>query len=162
LADRLHNMRTLGHMPYEKQMRIGQETLDIYAPLASRLGISSIKVELEDLSFRFTNPDRYYELVQKVDKKRKEREKYIEEVKKILSTELSQRFRGTFEIQGRPKHFYSIYKKMAASNLDYEQVYDLLAFRVNVDSVPHCYEILGHIHTLWKPVPGRFKDYIAI
>ncbi|MCJ8275512.1 MAG: bifunctional (p)ppGpp synthetase/guanosine-3',5'-bis(diphosphate) 3'-pyrophosphohydrolase, partial [Bdellovibrionales bacterium] len=162
LADRLHNMRTLGHMPYEKQMRIGQETLDIYAPLASRLGISAIKVELEDLSFRYTHPDRYYELVQKVAKKKKEREKYIDEVKKLLHSELGEQFKGTFEIQGRPKHFYSIYKKMAASNLDYEQVYDLLAFRVVVDSVPHCYEILGHIHTLWKPVPGRFKDYIAI
>lgn len=162
LADRLHNMRTLGSMKYEKQLRIGQETLDIYAPLASRLGISSIKTELEDLSFRYTQPDRYYELVQKVSKKKKEREKYIEEVKKVLEAELSQRLMNSFEIQGRPKHFYSIYKKMAASNLDYEQVYDLLAFRIVVDSVPHCYEALGHIHTLWKPVPGRFKDYIAI
>jgi GTP diphosphokinase / guanosine-3',5'-bis(diphosphate) 3'-diphosphatase len=162
LADRLHNMRTLGHMAYEKQLRIGQETLDIYAPLASRLGISSIKEELEDLSFRFTQPDRYYELVQKVAKKKKEREKYIEEVKKILNDELGQRFKNPFEIQGRPKHFYSIYKKMAASNLDYEQVYDILAFRLIVGSVSHCYEVLGHIHTLWKPVPGRFKDYIAI
>lgn len=162
LADRLHNMRTLGHMKYEKQIRIGQETLDIYAPLASRLGISAIKVELEDLSFRYTQPDRYYELVQKVAKKKKEREKYIDEVKKLLDTELKGRFEGNYEIQGRPKHFYSIYKKMAASNLDYEQVYDILAFRVVVDSIPHCYEVLGHIHTLWKPVPGRFKDYIAI
>ena len=162
LADRLHNMRTLGHMKYEKQLRIGQETLDIYAPLASRLGISSIKVELEDLSFRYTQPDRYYELVQKVAKKKKEREKYIDEVKELLQTELSSRSKNEFEIQGRPKHFYSIYKKMMASNLDYEQVYDLLAFRVVVDTVPHCYEVLGHIHTLWKPVPGRFKDYIAI
>ncbi|MCB0378977.1 MAG: bifunctional (p)ppGpp synthetase/guanosine-3',5'-bis(diphosphate) 3'-pyrophosphohydrolase [Bdellovibrionales bacterium] len=162
LADRLHNMRTLGHMPYEKQKRIGQETLEIYAPLASRLGISSIKMELEDLSFRFTHPDRYYELVQKVSKKRKEREKYIDDVKKILEDEIGSRFKGGFEIQGRPKHFYSIYKKMAASNLDYEQVYDLLAFRVIVDNIPQCYEILGHIHTLWKPIPGRFKDYIAI
>jgi GTP diphosphokinase / guanosine-3',5'-bis(diphosphate) 3'-diphosphatase len=162
LADRLHNMRTLGSMKYEKQMRIGQETLDIYAPLASRLGISSIKMELEDLGFRYTQPDRYYELVQKVSKKKKEREKYIEEVKKILEAELNGRFGHSFEIQGRPKHFYSIYKKMTASNLDYEQVYDLLAFRVIVDSVQHCYEVLGNIHTLWKPVPGRFKDYIAI
>ncbi len=162
LADRLHNMRTLGHMKYEKQIRIGQETLDIYAPLASRLGISSIKIELEDLSFRYTQPDRYYELVQKVAKKKKEREKYIEEVKKILEQDLEGEFKGEYDIQGRPKHFYSIYKKMAASNLDYEQVYDLLAFRILVDTIPHCYEVLGHIHTLFKPVPGRFKDYIAI
>ncbi len=162
LADRLHNMRTLGHMAYEKQRRIGQETLDIYAPLASRLGISSIKIELEDLSFRYTEPDRYYELAQKVAKKKKEREKYIDEVKKLLDTELTERFKNPFEIQGRPKHFYSIYKKMAAFNLDYEQVYDILAFRLIVDSIPNCYEVLGHIHTLWKPIPGRFKDYIAI
>jgi GTP pyrophosphokinase len=162
LADRLHNMRTLGHMKYEKQIRIGQETLDIYAPLASRLGISSIKTELEDLSFRYTQPDRFYDLVQKVSKKKKEREKYIEEVKKILISELTRRFKGPLDIQGRPKHLYSIYKKMAVSNLDYEQVYDILAFRILVDTIPQCYEVLGHIHSLFKPVPGRFKDYIAI
>jgi len=162
LADRLHNMRTLGHMAYEKQLRIGQETLDIYAPLASRLGISSIKVELEDLAFRYTEPDRFYELVQKVAKKKKEREKYIEEVMKILNDEMGKRFKNNFKLQGRPKHLYSIHKKMAASNLDYEQVYDVLAFRILVSSIPQCYEVLGHIHTLWKPVPGRFKDYIAI
>ena len=162
LADRLHNMRTLGSMPYEKQLRIGQETFDIYAPLASRLGISSIKMELEDLSFRYTQPDRYYELVQKVAKKKKEREKYIEEVKSLLIKELSSRFKGELDIQGRPKHFYSIHKKMAISNLEYEQVYDLLAFRILTENLNHCYEILGHIHSLFKPVPGRFKDYIAI
>ena len=114
------------------------------------------------MSFRFTHPDRYYELVQKVQKKRKEREKYIEDVKKILIDQIGDRFVGKLEIQGRPKHFYSIYKKMTASNLDYEQVYDLLAFRLIVEAVPQCYEVLGHIHSLWKPVPGRFKDYIAI
>jgi len=162
LADRLHNMRTLGHMPYEKQLRIGVETLDIYAPLASRLGISSIKIELEDLAFRFTHPDKYYELVQKVAKKKKEREKYISEVKTFLLDEIGKNFTQYFDVQGRPKHFYSIYKKMTASNLDYEQVYDLLAFRILVKTVPQCYEVLGHIHSLFKPVPGRFKDYIAI
>ncbi len=162
LADRLHNMRTLGHMAYEKQVQIGQETLDIYAPLANRLGISSIKVEMEDLSFRYTQPDHYYDLAQKVAKKKKEREKYIEEVKKILNQELSKRFREHFEIQGRSKHLYSIYKKMIVSNLDYDQVYDLLAFRIIVDSISRCYEVLGHIHSLWKPIPGRFKDYIAL
>jgi len=162
LADRLHNMRTLGHMPYEKQQRIGSETLQIYAPLAGRLGISSVKTELEDLSFRYTHPDPYYDLVQKVAKKKKEREKYIQDVKNLLTNEVDEKFKGRFDIQGRPKHFYSIYKKMTASNLDYEQVYDLLAFRIIVESIPSCYEILGMIHSMFKPVPGRFKDYIAI
>ncbi len=162
LADRLHNMQTLGHMAYEKQIRIGQETLDIYAPLANRLGMSSIKVEMEDLGFRYTQPDHYYNLAQRVAKKKKERDRYIEEVKNILIQELSEKFRGQFQIQGRSKHLYSIYKKMEASSLDYDQVYDLLAFRIIVDSISRCYEILGHIHSLWKPIPGRFKDYIAL
>lgn len=162
LADRLHNMRTLSHMPYEKQRLIGQETLDIYAPLASRLGISEMKIELEDLSFRFTMPDMFYDLVQKVQKKKKEREKYIDEVIKLIQGEFSQRINGTFLVHGRPKHLYSIYKKMSESKIEYEQVFDLLAFRITVASVPQCYEVLGHIHSLWKPVPGRFKDYIAM
>ena len=162
IADRLHNMRTLDHMEPEKQIWIGQETLDIYAPLASRLGMSSVKVELEDLGFKYTQPSHYYDLVERVAKKKVEREVYIEETKKVLSFEIGQHFRGNFEIQGRPKHFYSIYKKMKDSNLIYEQVHDLLAFRVIVDTVSQCYEILGHIHSLWKPVPGRFKDHIAI
>lgn len=162
LADRLHNMRTLNHMPYEKQMRIGQETLDIYAPLASRLGINSVKIELEDLAFRYSNPEMYYSLAQKVTKKKVEREKYIDDVKKNLIDELAKHIKTPFRVQGRPKHLYSIYKKMALSGVDYEHVYDVLAFRVIVDTVPHCYEVLGHVHGMWKPIPGRFKDYIAM
>lgn len=162
LADRLHNMRTLSHMPYEKQLRIGQETLDIYAPLASRLGINSVKIELEDLAFRYANPEMYYSLAQRVTKKKKEREKYIDDVKQGLTTELSKYIQTKFRVQGRPKHLYSIYKKMTMSGIDYEHIYDVLAFRVIVDTVPHCYEVLGHIHALWKPIPGRFKDFIAM
>ncbi|MBY0384977.1 HD domain-containing protein, partial [bacterium] len=162
LADRLHNMRTLNHMPYEKQMRIGQETLDIYAPLASRLGINSVKIELEDLAFRYSNPEMYYSLAQKVTKKKVEREKYIEDVKQTLTNELDKHIKSNFRVQGRPKHLYSIYKKMAMSGVDYEHVYDVLAFRVIVDTIPHCYEVLGHVHGMWKPIPGRFKDYIAM
>lgn len=162
LADRLHNMRSLNHMPPDKQVRIAQETLDIYAPLASRLGISSLKIELEDLSFRYAKPDMYYQLAQKVAKKKNEREKYISETKRVLANELSQRAKLKFEISGRPKHLYSIYRKMTARNIDYEQVYDVLAFRVTVPAVAECYEVLGHVHALWKPIPGRFKDFIAM
>lgn len=162
LADRLHNMRTLHHMPYEKQARIAQETLEIYCPLASRMGISSVKIELEDLSFRFLRPDMYYELVQKVQKKEKDQQHYIEDVKKMISKELQKANLKDFEIQGRSKHLWSIYRKMTSRNIDYEQVYDVLAFRVLVGSVSHCYEVLGLIHSLWKPIPGRFKDFIAM
>lgn len=163
LADRLHNMRTLNHMPYQKQARIAQETLDIYAPLASRLGMNSIKVELEDLSFRYAYPDMYYELAQKVAKKKREREKYIEDVIRALDKEVAEKTRiKKFEVIGRPKHLYSIYKKMQMRSIDYEQVYDVLAFRFLVSSVPECYEILGLVHSLWKPIPGRFKDFIAM
>lgn len=161
LADRLHNMRTLHHMPPEKQLRISQETLDIYSPLASRLGISSLKIELEDLSFRYSLPEAYYDLVQQVAKKRREREKYIEEVKKLISKELAKN-KFKFEVQGRPKHLYSIYRKMRAQNIEFEQVHDLLAFRVVVGTITECYEVLGMVHALWKPIPGRFKDFIAM
>jgi guanosine-3',5'-bis(diphosphate) 3'-pyrophosphohydrolase len=162
LADRLHNMRTLNHMPPEKQVRIAMETLDIYAPLASRMGINSIKIELEDLSFRYAYPEVYYSLAQKVAKKKREREKYIEDVKKILGHELEKRTRVKFEVSGRPKHLWSIYRKMSSRAIDYEQVYDVLAFRVNVNSLAECYEVLGLVHSLWKPIPGRFKDFIAM
>ena len=162
LADRLHNMRSLNHMPPDKQMRIAQETLDIYSPLAGRLGIMSLKVELEDLSFRYSKPDSYYQLAQKVAMKKKERERYIEDVKRVLINELVTRAKLRFEVWGRPKHLYSIYKKMQARNLDYEQIYDVLAFRALVSSVSECYEVLGHVHALWKPIPGRFKDFIAM
>ncbi len=162
LADRLHNMRTLNHMPPEKQAQIATETLDIYAPLASRLGINSIKVELEDLSFRYAFPEAYYSLAQKVARKKREREKYIEDVKKILTQELEKRTKIKFEVTGRPKHLWSIYKKMHMRNIDYEQVFDVLAFRVNVNTLAECYEVLGLVHSLWKPIPGRFKDFIAM
>jgi GTP diphosphokinase / guanosine-3',5'-bis(diphosphate) 3'-diphosphatase len=162
LADRLHNMRTLTHMPYEKQARIAQETLDIYAPLAGRLGIMSLKVELEDLSFRYSQPDSYYSLAEKVSTKKREREKYIGDVKRILTTEIEGKSRVRFGVSGRPKHLFSIWKKMQSRNIDYEQVYDVLAFRVLVDSVPECYEVLGHVHSIWKPIPGRFKDFVAM
>jgi guanosine-3',5'-bis(diphosphate) 3'-pyrophosphohydrolase len=161
LADRLHNMRTLNHMPYEKQALIAQETLDIYAPLANRLGISSIKIELEDLSFRYLKPDMYYSLAQKVAKKKKERERYIDEVKRILLAELA-KGKLKAEVQGRPKHLYSIYKKMELNKIDYDEVHDVLAFRVLMENVAQCYEVLGHVHSLWKPIPGRFKDFIAM
>ncbi len=162
LADRLHNMRTLEHMPPEKQQRIAEETLDIYAPLASRLGISSMKIELEDLSFRFSRPEMYYALAQKVAGNRREREKYIEDVIRLLYQELGKRSKIEIQVSGRPKHLYSIHRKMVAGNMDYEQVYDVLAFRVCVSTVSECYEILGHVHSMWKPIPGRFKDFIAM
>lgn len=162
LADRLHNMRTLNHMPYDKQARIANETLDIYAPLAGRLGIMAVKIELEDLSFRYAEPDIYYSVAQKVAKKKREREKYIDDVKRLLTAELEAKSDVKFEIQGRPKHLYSIYRKMQARNVDYDQVYDVLAFRVCVHTIPECYEVLGLVHSLWKPIPGRFKDFIAM
>ncbi len=162
LADRLHNMRTLNHMPYEKQAQKARETLDIYAPLAGRLGIMSVKVELEDLAFRYLLPDQYYDLVQKINKKKKEREKYIEEVIEMLKSEVGQKVKFNFSVFGRPKHLYSIYKKMSMRNVDYDQVFDLLAFRVVVNNIPECYEILGIVHSVMKPIPGRFKDFIAM
>ncbi len=162
LADRLHNMRTLDHMPYDKQERIAQETLDIYAPLASRLGINWLKVELEDLSFKFANPEAYEDLSRKVRSKKNEREKYIEDVKRDISKELAVRLKAKFRVKGRPKHLYSIHKKMLSDNIEYDQVHDVLAFRVILGTVSECYEALGHIHSIWKPVPGRFKDFIAM
>lgn len=162
LADRLHNMRTLKHMAPAKQVAIARETLDIYAPLASRLGISFLKIELEDLSFKYMQPDAYYSLVQKALGNRKSQEKYIEDVAHVLQKEISARTRFKFDVHGRPKHFYSIWRKMIAGGLEYEQIFDILAFRVIVNSVSECYEVLGIVHSLWKPVPGRFKDFIAM
>lgn len=162
LCDRLHNMRTLHHMAYEKQARIAQETLEIYCPLASRLGISSLKIELEDLSFRYLWPDKFYELKQKVEKKEKDQINYIQEVKRMISHELEKAGVKKYEVQGRSKHLWSIYRKMKARNIDYEQVYDVLAFRVVVETIPQSYEVLGLIHSLYKPIPGRFKDFIAM
>ncbi len=161
LADRLHNMRTLVYQPEEKQKEVAQETLEIYAPLANRLGIFRIKWELEDLSFRFLNPKEYYELVEGISLKRKEREEQINEVIEQLKIKLEE-VGIEANIAGRPKHFYSIYKKMFNQNKDLSEIYDLMAVRVVVETVNDCYGALGIIHTLWKPIPGRFKDYIAM
>jgi len=161
LADRLHNMRTLKSLPKEKQLAKAKETLDIFAPLAHRLGISKVKWELEDIAFRYLEPEHYYELVEKVAKKRQERENHINEMIAILKERLTSAGISA-EIQGRPKHFYSIYKKMKEQNKTFEQIYDLTAVRVIVNTVKDCYGALGVVHTLWKPIPGRFKDYIAM
>ncbi|MDU2065136.1 MAG: bifunctional (p)ppGpp synthetase/guanosine-3',5'-bis(diphosphate) 3'-pyrophosphohydrolase [Sporomusaceae bacterium] len=161
LADRLHNMRTLKHVPPEKQQRIASETMEIFAPLAHRLGMSNVKWELEDLAFRYLEEVKYYELVEKVKQKRQEREAFINEAVEILKQRLdSVGIKG--EIQGRPKHFYSIYKKMQKSHKDLSEIYDLSAIRILVDTVKDCYGALGMVHTLWKPLPNRFKDYIAM
>lgn len=161
LADRLHNMRTLRYMRSDKQKRIAQETLEIFAPLAHRLGIFNIKWELEDLSFRYLEPDKYYDLVDQMKQKRHVREEIVNEAIDVLKKALDDAHIHC-EINGRPKHFYSIYKKMKKDNRDLSQVYDLFAIRVIVDDVKDCYGVLGIIHSLWKPLPYRFKDYIAM
>ena len=161
LADRLHNMRTLRYMRSDKQKRIAQETLEIFAPLAHRLGIFNIKWELEDLSFRYLEPDKYYDLVDQMKQKRHVREEIVNEAIEVLRKALEESH-IKFEINGRPKHFYSIYKKMKKDNRDLSQVYDLYAIRVIVDTVQDCYGVLGIVHSLWKPLPYRFKDYIAM
>jgi len=162
LADRLHNMRTLDNLPQLKRQRIAQETLDIYAPLANRLGLYSFKSEMEDLCMRELKNDIYRELSRKVAAKKAEREAYISDVRSILETELGKYGFSQLTVYGRPKHFYSIYKKMIERGLEYEDVHDLFAFRIVVDSVKDCYEALGIVHAMWKPMPGRFKDYIAM
>jgi GTP pyrophosphokinase len=154
-------MRTLGHLAPQRQVEIAQETLDIYAPLAHRLGIYWIKSELEDNALRFLHPEVYYQLKRSVAKRKAEREKYIKEVISVLGKKLAEAELEA-EVNGRPKHFFSIYQKMQAQNLLYDQIYDLVAFRIAVDSVGECYEALGVVHANWKPVPGRFKDYIAL
>lgn len=161
LADRLHNMRTLRYMRSDKQKRIAQETLEIFAPLAHRLGIFNIKWELEDLSFRYLEPDKYYDLVDQMKQKRHVREEIVNEAIDVLRKALDDAHIHC-EINGRPKHFYSIYKKMKKDNRDLSQVYDLFAIRVIVDDVKVCYGVLGIVHSLWKPLPYRFKDYIAM
>ena len=161
LADRLHNMRTLRYMRSDKQKRIAQETLEIFAPLAHRLGIFNIKWELEDLSFRYLEPDKYYDLVDQMKQKRHVREEIVNEAIDVLRKALDDAHIHC-EINGRPTHFYSIYKKMKKDNRDLSQVYDLFAIRVIVDDVKDCYGVLGIVHSLWKPLPYRFKDYIAM
>src|SRR5262245_37737030 len=161
LADRTHNMRTLNHLPFEKQVLTAQETLDIYAPLAHRLGIGWLKCELEDLSLKYLKPEIYDQLKRNVAKKKADREKYINEVISIISKKLEEEGIDA-EVSGRSKHFFSIYEKMESQSLLYDQIYDLVAFRIIVDTMRECYEALGVIHSQWKPVPGRFKDYIAL
>ena len=161
LADRLHNMRTLKHMPPEKQQRIARETMDIYAPIAQRLGISKIKVELDDLSLKYLEPEVYYDLVDKIAVRKSVREKYIQSIVDEVSEHI--RTAGIkAKVDGRVKHFFSIYKKMKNQNKTIDQIYDLFAVRIIVDTVKDCYAALGVIHEMYKPIPGRFKDYIAM
>ncbi|HHY38246.1 MAG TPA: bifunctional (p)ppGpp synthetase/guanosine-3',5'-bis(diphosphate) 3'-pyrophosphohydrolase [Clostridia bacterium] len=161
LADRLHNMRTLEHLNHSRRMDIANETLDIYAPLAHRLGMWRFKWELEDLAFRYKDPEAYEDLVQKVAKQRREREEYITKVMSILNERLKAAGIEA-DISGRAKHFYSIHRKMTLQGKTFEEIYDLLAIRVIVDTIKDCYAALGIAHSLWKPMPGRFKDYIAM
>ncbi|MCI2049157.1 MAG: bifunctional (p)ppGpp synthetase/guanosine-3',5'-bis(diphosphate) 3'-pyrophosphohydrolase [Lachnospiraceae bacterium] len=161
LADRLHNMRTLDHQPPEKQQSIAQETLDIYSPIAQRLGISRIKVELDDLSLKYLKPEVYYDLVKKVTQRKQEREKYVQEIAEEVRTKMTEAGIEA-EVDGRVKHFFSIYKKMINQGKSLDQIYDLFAVRIIVNTVKDCYAALGVIHEMYTPMPGRFKDYIAM
>lgn len=161
LADRLHNMRTLNYMTEAKQREKAQETLDIYAPLAHRLGISKIRTEMEDLCFQYLNPDAYYDLKEKIERKQIERENFVKSIVSDLKQKMEQSgIKG--KVEGRSKHFFSIYKKMVNQNKTLDQIYDLFAVRAIVDTVRDCYGVLGVVHTMYTPMPGRFKDYIAM
>ena len=161
LADRLHNMRTLEYMKPEKQKEKARETMDIYAPIAQRLGISKIKIELDDLSLKYLEPDVYLDLAEKIEFRKSEREAFIQSIVGEVSHHIEEaNIKAT--IYGRVKHFFSIYKKMVNQNKTLDQIYDLFAVRIIVDSVKDCYAALGVIHEMYKPIPGRFKDYIAM
>ncbi len=161
LADRLHNMRTLQfHKSEDKRRKIAQETLDIYAPIASRLGIYKVKNELENTAFKYLQPDEYNNLVNMVNRDKEQREKYIETVKAFIKKKMIEN-NMECEVLGRYKHFYSIYYKMISQNLAFEEIYDIIAFRIILDSIPQCYEVLGLLHSLWKPIDIKFKDYIG-
>src|SRR5947199_8031075 len=161
LADRLHNMRTIAALPEGKQRRIAQETLDIYAPLAHRLGIQDVKWQLEDLAFAVLYPKRYAEIEQMVASRAPERDFHLREVLEAVSNRLAV-LRIRADVSGRPKHYFSIYEKMVIKGKEFDEVQDLVAIRVVVDSVKDCYGALGSIHALWKPIQGRFKDYVAM
>lgn len=161
LADRLHNMRTLGFMPPDRQRRIAQETMDIFAPLANRLGIWQMKWELEDLAFRYLEPQAYREIAAQIDERHADRQAYMDEVISVLRRELQRHGIENPTITGRPKHIYSIYSKMQRKELPFDQIYDVRAVRVIVDTPPQCYLVLGVVHNLWRPIPGEFDDYIA-
>ena len=161
LGDRLHNMRTLEYLPEHKQQRIAQETMDIYAPLANRLGIHWVKSELEDISFKYLNPEAYHDLKDQIASRRQEREAYVAKIRERVFVELE----GSgvpARVLGRPKHFYSIYQKMLRQKIGFDDVYDVIGLRIITDNVRNCYAALGTLHALWTPVPGRFKDFIAL
>jgi GTP pyrophosphokinase len=161
LADRLHNMRTLEFLTELKQLRIAQETMDIYAPLANRLGMHWVKSELEDTSFKYLKPEAYHELKEQIAARREERERYVAQIKERVGQELDRAgIKAT--VMGRPKHFYSIYQKMIRQDISFDEVYDVIGLRIITDNVRNCYAALGTLHSLWKPVPGRFKDFIAL
>ncbi|GLI53563.1 MULTISPECIES: RelA/SpoT family protein [Thermodesulfovibrio] len=160
-ADRLHNMRTIEFLPPDKQKRIAKETLEIYAPLANRLGIGWMRSEFEDLSFKVLYPDEYDDLVKKVAKRKEDQQAYIDNVINILSEKISA-MNIPFKIYGRVKHYYGIYQKLIKQKIPFEQVYDVIGIRIITDTVPHCYDILGIIHSLWTLIPGRFKDFISL